>query len=239
MGCIEDLLLVLDEAASKAQFPLWDMDEDIGFTGAMRVSGFISPSDVSLSFESIEYDPAEGCIQCMVRCFSTASLKKWIVPGKTIYIPTEKLSDPGTGEFNVGFGRFSFEIKEKQFSIDLAREDLIESGYLESEDQEMTPPALLYKICDTLSKNTLFCEPDFIISSFALSEGTSRLFMLDDWEHPSSEVYENNVNPGSYRDIRSIAKALCEGNVDIQLEGVPNTAWRVQHRLNTQRENGI
>ncbi|HBL12458.1 MAG TPA: hypothetical protein DD379_13835 [Cyanobacteria bacterium UBA11162] len=230
MNLQEILLNNLDRAAHQNQFPIWRDEEDLDFTGLMRVSGFRSSLGVALTFESIEYISAENIISSNLRCFATFPVAKWLCPGNGVYIPYEAINDPETGEFIADFGLMEVTSRGANFIVDLERDELIAGGYISEQSEHLTHQALLFKVCDTIPKDFLFSEPEFIKSEFGIELSSIYLFSIEEWEHPSIEIYTEDKKPSTYRDIKMIVEAVCSGNSNPKLIGIPNTSWRIQYQ---------
>ncbi|MDJ0747114.1 MAG: hypothetical protein QNJ32_27750 [Xenococcaceae cyanobacterium MO_167.B27] len=230
MKSTDKLLNQLDQAVSEFKFPIWDIDEDSSaITGAMRVSGFTSSSGIGLIFESIEYTKTENVIQCMVRCFATLPVRDWLESGDGIYVPYDDMIDGETGKFIVDFGTFDIVIRDKKFNVNLDKTELINEGYIDNKSETLTKQALLFRICDTLPKDFLFSSLEFFKKAFELPEDTIILFSIDDWEHPSIEIYEDDdIKPSNYEDIRVMVTTLEEKRTKLDLKGTPNTSWKYQ-----------
>lgn len=223
-----DFLERLDSAAENFEFPAWECGGDNNFVGAMRTSGFTSDSGVALVFEKIEYSLDESAIQCVAFCFATFPVTKWLSIGEAVYL---NLSDAETGELSISFGQVQVSSREQTFTVPFEKEELKAGGYLESKAEAPTPEALLFKICDTIPREWLFCEPDYLKQVFGMSLDTKRLFVCEEWQHlVIDELYEDEqVKPSSSPDIVAMVEALYSGNSAPKLIGTPNTSWRVQN----------
>lgn len=228
MASREELLARLDQAAQLKHFPLWGRDADYGFTGAMRVSGYVAGPSLAIVFESVELSVGLGDIQTIVRCFATFPIDGWIHPAPKVLVPYDTLIDPDTGQFALEFGTVHVDGRDHEFVVSTDAEELISGGYLESGASALTPEAVLYRICDAVPHDQLFCDPEYIKRSFAIDQLAQRLFAVEEWEHPGQEIYIADAKPTDYPDIVALADALATGDSSPKLSGKPNTLWRMQ-----------
>ena len=229
MSCSIDLLAAMDLACEKSQFPIWDCNEDYAFTGAMRVSGVTTAKGVGLVFEVIEYNVPEGGIQSVAYCISTFPTKTWRHFGNGIYIPDTDIRHVDTGEVSLGFSDVLKVTSRNQVSeILLEKNDLVLANPLNLESDKLVILSLLFKICDTLPRDYLFSTQDYLRDTFGFPSDVKTVFVMDEWEHPSIEIYEEEATPSSYPDITALAQAVCVGNAIPELKGISNTSWRRQ-----------
>ncbi len=228
MECEELLLQVLDSAAREFRFPIWAYNKDYAFTGALRLLGFASDSESTLVFERVDFDFRDGSIASIANCFSTSPSIDWYASTNGIFVPSDQLMDPDTGNFRLGFGTLRVESRGKFWDITLDRHQLIRDGYLEPKAERLTEAALLFRICDSIPQDWLFDEPNHIREIFGLNPNSRQLFALYQWEHPSNEFYKGDADLSRYPDIRAMVTAVCSGNSSPKLKGIPNTSWRIQ-----------
>ena len=108
---------------------------------------------------------------------------------------------------------------------------LIAKEYLHSDATELTAEAVLLQIGDVVPKDSLFSEADYLKRIFDMDDKAQRLFVVEEWKHPSfDEIYSDGLNPSESLDIRAMAEALCQGSSTPQLVGKPNNSWQAQCR---------
>jgi hypothetical protein len=225
MSCQTELLEKLDSAISQGNFPDWSLDEDYSITGAMRVSGYTSSSGLGLVFERVDYTVRQGVIECVTFCIGTFETEPGILSGKAVNIEVRN----SLGEFSVDFGTVKVPSRGREFDVNFERESLVNDGYLEPEAQVPTPEALLFKICDSLPKEWLFCEQNYLKEIFSMGKDAERLFFFEEWQHLTIEdVFEKEIKPSDSPDIVAMVEALCSGNATPKFIGTPNTSWREQ-----------
>lgn len=225
MSCQTELLEKLDSAINQGNFPDWSLDEDYSITGAMRVSGYTSSSGLGLVFERVDYTVRQSVVECITFCIGTFETEPGVHSGEAVNIEVRN----SVGEFSVGFGTVKVPSRGREFNVDFARESLVNDGYLQPEAAAPTPEALLFKICDSLPKEWLFCEQNSLIEIFSMGKDAERLFFFDEWQHLTIEdVFEKEMKPSDSPDLVAMVEALCSGNPTPKLIGTPNTSWRVQ-----------
>ncbi|MCA1991888.1 MAG: hypothetical protein LDL41_07560 [Coleofasciculus sp. S288] len=226
MNCKADLLAQLDAAAENFEFPLWECGEENAVVGIMRASGFNTSEGMALVFEDFEYSTKEGFIQSLAYCIPTFLISTWVHVGESVQINV-RLSEAGKLPFD--FGTIEVTSRGRVFPISLEKEELISSDYLEPEAKELTPEAILLQICKTVPREWLFSEPDHLKQIFGMSEEAQRLFVIEEWQHPSFEdLYAEQMKPSQMPDILAMVEALCSGNPSPNLTGTANTSWQVQ-----------
>ena len=228
MTCLSELSEKIDRAAENYEFPFWECGEENSLVAKMRASGFIANTGVAIVFEKFEYFIADGFIHSVANCISTFAVPTWVNIGDSIKV---NLRCSESGEFPVQFGVLQVVSHGQEFSVPLERDDLISKEYLPPNATEPTPEAVLMKICEVVPEDFLFSQSKYLKQVFHMDKTTSRIFVVEEWQHPSfDEVYSEGVSPSQSPDIRTMAEVLCQGISALQLTGQPNTSWQVQCR---------
>jgi uncharacterized protein DUF7003 len=225
--CISDLISKIDMSAENFEFPGWECGQVKAIVGAMRASGFTSTTGVALVIEQVGFSLQEGVIQCLNFCVATFPLTTFVLAGEAVLV---NVRSHGTGKFPISFGQVQVTSREKTFDVPFEREVLISKGYLDSSVKQPTAEALLLTICDTLPRERLFCEAEFLKKAFGMPDDAKLLFVVEEWQHPSfNQLYgDEPFNPSSMPDLITMAEALCSGNASPKLAGMPNTSWAAQ-----------
>lgn len=226
MDCVNELLTQLDLAAENFEFPLWECGEENAFVGKMRASGFTSNKGKAIVFEVFEYSIKEGFIQSIAYCIANFSISNWVSVGESIQL---NMRSSQTEKLPFGFGRIEVKSRERKFSILLEREELIAKDYLTPDAYELTVQAVILQICDVVHSDWLFSIPDYLIRTFSMCEDSRRLFVIENWQHPSfDELYSDENKPSDSPDIRAMVQALCSENSLPRLVNMANTSWQMQ-----------
>jgi hypothetical protein len=168
----------------------------------------------------------ENVIQCQAFCFATFDTSKWVESIDSVRIHLNLVD----GRRRVDFGEMIIESQSGSFTLRLEKTDLVKRGYLHSDSPHLTSEALLLKICEVAPRDWLFGAVDSLKKEFGLPDDAVRVFIIDQWEHPSFEqLYgDEQARPSDFADIRSMVDAVCRGIEHPTLTGTPNTSWRQQ-----------
>ncbi len=226
MDCVNDLLTRLDRAFEDFEFPLWDCGEQNAVKATMRASGFVAGSGCALVFEDFEHSVKEGFIQSVAYCIATFSITTWIHVGESVLVSV-RLSE--AGELPFDFGELGVTSRGRRFEVTLNRNELMSAGYLDPDATRPDEVSLLLKISDTLPRDWLFSDPGDLKKLFGMPEDARRLFVVEEWQHPTfEELYEDDLRPSENPDVRAMVEAVCDEDPSPVLLGTPNTSWRVQ-----------
>ncbi|HSD84884.1 MAG TPA: hypothetical protein VLG46_13540, partial [Anaerolineae bacterium] len=163
-------------------------------------------------------------------CFATFPTVDWLQIGRAVYMASDEMNNPETGEFSLGFGSVKVSSRGRAFTIPFERDELVRGGYLDSDAKAPTREALLFKICDTIPQEWLYSEESYLRQAFGMGTDTQRLFIVEAWEHPSvDEVYGDEIRPSQWPDIVALVEAVCTKKTKPKLTGIPNTSWRQRY----------